>query len=155
MPSSCARHSAHDRHHHLDGARRRHLAPLDEAAQALSLEILEHHVGDALVLVDLVDDDDVLVMARRGGARLAQKAVDELARLGHEELDGHAPPELGVAREVDDAHAAAAELADDLVLANARASGELVAWSRGLDATAPLGVGSLRLVGHGIRRTQF
>ena len=64
---------------------------------------------------------DFLTRAREEGFVVPQKAFDQVARLGEQELDRHAPAQLGVAGEIDDAHAATSELADELVLANAQA----------------------------------
>ena len=58
-----------------------------------------------------------------GGSRLAQKplAHDRVGReMRRQRLDRDAPIELEVAREVDDAHAAAADLALELVLPGER-----------------------------------
>ena len=72
---------------------------------------------------DAMDRDDVRMREPGGRARLAQES---LARLGgarevrRQHLDGDVAVELHVAREVDDAHAAAAELALEGVLAGER-----------------------------------
>jgi hypothetical protein len=89
------------------------------AEKRLALEVLEHHEGLALVLVDLVDDHDVLVVELCGRARLGQEAPRERARGAVEELDRDLPPEPGVAREDHLPHPAAPELADDVVLEDA------------------------------------
>jgi hypothetical protein len=113
---------AHDRDDQLDRAADRELlAALDQLLQRLALQVLEHHEGRLPVLADLVDDDDVLVAAARGRARLDEEALRQLGLRGRQELDRDAATELGVAREVDHAHAALAELADQLVLRDAHA----------------------------------
>jgi hypothetical protein len=118
-----------DRQHELDDARRRDAVAVIELAhqlaQLLALEELEHHERDVLELVDLVDDDDVVVTALRRRARLDEEPIDNLARAGAQELHRDAPPELEIARGIDDAHAAAPELADQLVLLDARAGRKL------------------------------
>ena len=65
--------------------------------------------------------DDVLVLAARRGARLAQEVAGQRRRAGEQQLDRDAPAEPHVAREIDDPHPAAPELANDLVLADPRA----------------------------------
>ena len=80
--------------------------------------------GMPVELVDLVDDDDVLVVAVRGRARLDEEAIGDVARRVEQELDRDAAAELGVARGEHHAHAAAAELADQLVLVDATAFDE-------------------------------
>ena len=66
---------------------------------------------------------DVRMRQRAGGARLAQKALAHDwvgGEVRRQRLDRDEPVELDVAREVDDAHAAAADLALELVLAGER-----------------------------------
>ena len=63
--------------------------------------------------------DDVRVIQRGGGARLAQEArADDLVggQRGRQRLDGHQPLELEVPREEYDPHAPAPDLAEDFVL---------------------------------------
>jgi hypothetical protein len=67
------------------------------------------------VLTHVVDGDDVLVTAVRQGLRLAQEASPGPVPVARHELDGHAAAELDVAGEIDHAHTAAANLADELV----------------------------------------
>ena len=117
MLRSCARTSARTTGTISSTARPgRQLAPARGLPEVRALEVLEHHVRRPLVLVRLVDDDDVLVLAARGGARLAQEVAGQRRRAGQQHLDRHPPAEAHVAREIDDPHAAAAELANDLVL---------------------------------------
>ena len=80
--------------------------------------------GIALVLADLVDGDDVRMVERRGGARLLREAQIVLRTLVEtlgEQLDRDDAAEAGVARPVEPAHAAGAELAQDLEAADVRA----------------------------------
>jgi hypothetical protein len=92
---------------------------LDEPLpQGLSLEVLEREVRAAAVLAGAVDGDDVGVAERGGRARLVEEARDRAAArrcLAAHELEGHAPPEREVAREVDLAHPSARQEAEDLV----------------------------------------
>jgi hypothetical protein len=139
----------HQRGHHrdddLDRAPRRHRAGGEEAGQRLAVEQLQHHVRRALELVDLVDDDDVLVRAARRGPRLDQKAGRELRRVGVEHLERHLAAELEVARNHHPGHAAAAELADDLVVVDARAGRQLLGQTRGARRDRALGVHHRRI----------
>jgi hypothetical protein len=112
---------AHHGHHELDGLRRWELPTvLHELRERRALEELEHHERAAAVLADLVNDDDVLVAAPRGRPGLDDEARGELGVVAAQELDRGLAAELGVARGVDRAHAAATELADDLVLSDPR-----------------------------------
>jgi hypothetical protein len=111
---------AYHRHHELHGAAGRQLAVADELAEGLAFEVLEHHEGHAAVLLDVVDDHDVLVGAARRGPGLEQEALAQGSVGVLQELDGHAAGQLGVAGEVDVAHAAAAELAYQLVVLDDR-----------------------------------
>jgi hypothetical protein len=77
------------------------------------------------VLVHLVNDDDVLVRAARGRPGLDQEAGGELGRVGGQELERHLAAELEIARDHHPGHAAAAELADDLVVLQPRAGPRL------------------------------
>src|SRR6185436_17572838 len=95
-----------------------------ELVERHALQVLEHHVGIAVLLADLVNDDDVLVAAPRGGAGLEDKPRTELGLVVTvEELDRDLAAELGVARGVHRAHATAPELANDLVLSDPHPDG--------------------------------
>ena len=72
----------------------------------------------AVLLAGLVDGHDVRVLERGRHARLALEAPAELRvgrELGHDDLQRHAAAEPAVGGEVDDAHAAAPDLALDVV----------------------------------------
>jgi hypothetical protein len=56
--------------------------------QRLALQVLEHHVGAALELADLVDDDDVLMAAACRGASLEDEALRGVGIRAMQELDG-------------------------------------------------------------------
>jgi len=80
---------------------------------------------DAITLIDLVDRHDVGMRQLRGRARLTQKTIADLGRLRErrwKHLDGDGPIELGVDRSIDDAHAAASDLADDSEVRRERAA---------------------------------
>jgi hypothetical protein len=114
-----------DRHDELDHAAERHAAAGHHLRQLRALDVLEHHVRQAAEQLDLVDHDDVLVAASRGRARFDEKPLGQLRRARAEELHRDAPAEPRVAREIDLAHAAAAELADQLVMLDAQPRREL------------------------------
>ena len=82
----------------------------------------EEHV--AVQLVGAMDGHDVWVRQPPRGSRLAQKPLADdrrpTARCGGKRLDRDAAIELQVAREIHDAHAAAADLALELILAGER-----------------------------------
>ena len=71
------------------------------------------------VLLDRVDGADVRVIERRGGARLALEALEQLAVLGHlrrKKLQRDAAAELGVLGFVHHAHATRAQFVENLVM---------------------------------------
>ena len=87
------------------------VAPLDE---------LHAEVALAVVLADLVDRDDARVVEQRDGLGLVLEppqlgVVGQHAGLDH--LEGDGPVEADLPGLVDDAHAAAAQLLLDLVVA--------------------------------------
>lgn len=76
-----------------------------------------------VVLADAEDGDDVGVAQPSGGPRLAAKPQHFLfgeQRVPGKHLDRHVPIERLLVRLVDDAHPAAANLADDLEVAQVR-----------------------------------
>jgi NADPH-dependent ferric siderophore reductase len=107
---------SHHGEQQLDGAHRGQALAAQQLLERLTLEVLQHHEGPVSALAHLMDDDDVLVAAQRGGARLEDEAPGELGILGVEELDGHAAAQPGVAGQVDRAHASPAQLPDELVV---------------------------------------
>ena len=72
------------------------------------------------MLVDFVDDDDVLVIARRGGARFSEKGLRQRGGTSQERFDRNATSQARVSRQIDDAHSATANLSKDLVVTEAR-----------------------------------
>ena len=122
----CVGERAHDRdHQRRDEARlerRGRLAAALDAiveprAQGLPRHVLEHHVRVLVVLADVVDHDDVLVVAARGDARLGEEPRVVMRAALVQELDRDEPSQPQIARQVDDPHATLADLANDLVLA--------------------------------------
>ena len=93
---------------HAGDLRQRH--PPDVRPQRAALDVLHRDVRRAVVLEVVVHGDDVRVAQRAGDARLAQEALRE-RRVGGVEraelLQRDEAVQVGLAREVDDRHAAA------------------------------------------------
>ena len=93
----------------LDGALEVELALGDQAADGPAFDVLHGNEHRAVGLVDVIDRGDGWMGDGRGGLGLDQEAAfahrvgDEL---GLEKLQGDGPLELGVARPIDDTHAA-------------------------------------------------
>ena len=102
---------ADHRDHELNRPLGRYRFAVHRFAKRHPLQVLEHHERAALVLVDVVNDDDVLVMASRGGARLYQEALGQAGDFAAHELDGHAAAQAQVAGQIDHAHTTPSELA--------------------------------------------
>ncbi len=109
-------------------------AALDLGPEALA--VAKGH-GDehapVLALPDLVDGADVGIVEDRGRLGLVDEALAGLVVVGQlegQELEGHGAPQLDVVGLVDDAHAAAADLAEDTVLARDDSSGQEAAGDR-------------------------
>ena len=122
MPASCADfEGVGELHRHLDQLVGRELPPDQPLLERRSLQQLHDQKRLSLVLTEVVDGADVGVVERRGGARLALKALEGLAVLGHlrgQELDRHLAAEIGVLGLIDDPHAATSQLGDDSVVGN-------------------------------------
>ena len=89
------------------------------AIERLALEQLHREVELPVVLVEVVDRADVRVIERRRGARLAAEALDRLLGrgvAGGRTLSATWRPSFSVLGAIDDAHAARAELVEDLVV---------------------------------------
>jgi hypothetical protein len=76
----------------------------------------EFHCQEPVLLVDLEDGADVGMVQRRGGLRLAQKALAVLQGMGRKKLQRDCTPQLRVFSLVDDTHPALAELLEDAVV---------------------------------------
>ena len=97
----------------------------------------------ALVLADLVDGDDVGVLQGGRGLRLQAETLHVLGSgelAGQDHLDGHDAVKRHLPRLVHDAHAAAAQLAQDLIARNGGQPRRRGAGGRGA------GVGQSRLL---------
>ncbi len=94
---------------------------LDDLLQGMALEILHDDIVDAVLVPDVVDDDDIGVAQSSSGLSFSLEALDELlivAELGWKRLDGHVTVEGWLIGAVDNGHATPPELVDDLVIAN-------------------------------------
>jgi hypothetical protein len=112
-----ARERAQDRDHDLHRAGvRQALAVLGQVGERLAAQELEHDVRRAAVLADLVDHDDVVVLAERGGARLDAEPLGLFGLVRLQELDRDAAAEPDIAGEEHAPHPALADHLDDLVL---------------------------------------
>ena len=106
-------------HHDRAGGGRREAGGGEAIPDGAARELLHHDEAEALALDVVEDRDDVRVGQAGQGARLGGEA---LAHLGlrrerrRQLLDGDAAVEAPVATEVDDAHAAAPDLALDVVV---------------------------------------
>ena len=104
----------------VDDALERHrLALLQELLEVRPLHVLHGDEGDPLLarFDDVVDGDDVRMRQNPGALRLADEACPKLLHLGlvdgvadAERLQRHATADQRIARQVDDAHGALAEL---------------------------------------------
>jgi hypothetical protein len=128
---------ADHRRHQLDGPPRRQRPAAQQARQRIAFQVLEDQVGLAAPLAGVVDDDDVVVGAAGGGPGLDQEALGQLRRPQAQDLERDQPRQPGVAGQEHPAHAAAAELADDLELGDAGASADVV--DRALGTTGDVG----------------
>src|SRR5713101_6349189 len=89
--------------------------PVGERASA---DELEHQVGDAALVAEVVDGEDVRVAEPRDRQSLLLEALAVFLLLGEElgqYLDRHVAVERGVVRLVDGGHAAAPNALDDAV----------------------------------------
>ena len=101
-----------------------HRAPLQPRRQRFALKQLHGEKRIAFVLADLEQLADVWMADRGGGTRLAKEPVaHHRVRRRQDRLDGDRTLQAFVHGFVDDAHAAAADLADDPVTADAVAQG--------------------------------
>ena len=93
---------------------------VNQRGERLAFDKLHGVEMDAPLATDGVDGHDVRVMQLRGGLRFVVKALQMLGVKGGREgqnLKRHAPAQGQLQRFVDNAHAAAADLAHDLEVA--------------------------------------
>ncbi|OFV87790.1 MAG: hypothetical protein A2V74_02040 [Acidobacteria bacterium RBG_16_70_10] len=93
---------------------------VDSLLEVQSLEQLEGHEGRALVLAQLVDDDDVRMLEPGRGARFLHEALagGGIGDPVRHHLEGHVAPDVFVACAVDGSHRTLAELAENAVAAD-------------------------------------
>ena len=85
---------------------------LETLAHGFALDEFRHQEPRGVVIADLVDGQDVGMIERRGGTSLVKKTAEALgidAELAAQDFERHRPPERGIERLVDFAHAAAAQ----------------------------------------------
>ena len=94
---------------------------VDDQLEPLALDELHGVEDDLAVLAHLEDRHDIGVVQPRRGPRLAAEPLQRLAVLGHDagqDLERDPAAERDLLGLVDHAHAAAADLADDPVVAH-------------------------------------
>src|SRR5713101_1397127 len=91
---------------------------LQMSLEGVPLQVVHHIEVQALTFIDLVDRNDIGVSQIGEDASFADELLDGLDRpqLGPQHLDGHGTREGYVAGQVHRSHAAASELAQQLVL---------------------------------------
>ena len=96
-----------------------HRPAVDQMFQRLPAQALHHDEDMSLMLADFVDGADVRMIQRRGGPRLAAKALEGLRILGGivgEKFQRNEAAELRVFRFIDDPHPSATEEFNDAVV---------------------------------------
>ena len=96
-----------------------HRLPGHLLRERLAHQQLHHDEMPALVLLDRVDGADIGMVQGRSRARLALKALEQLAVLGHfgrKKFQRHAAAKLRILGFVHHAHSACADLLDNLVM---------------------------------------
>src|ERR1700722_10365393 len=89
--------------------------------ESVSLQQLHYDEGSSFRFPDVVNRADVRMIERRGCLRLSLESLQRLLILGHffgQELQGHEAREKGVSRFVDNSHATATQLLEDVVVRN-------------------------------------
>ena len=94
--------------------------------QGLTLDVLHHDVRVRPRLSNLVDRADTWMVQRGGSARLSEQLPGAARIAGRaDELECHGSIEARVAGKIDNPHSAAANLADDVVMADRAADHDL------------------------------
>ena len=97
--------------------------PVQKLGQAVAVDEFQGEVRPPFRLADVIDLDDVGMPQAGHGLGFLAKALELLrprVRPGQDHLQGHEPIEPDLPGLVDDTHAAAAELAEDLVIGDHR-----------------------------------
>ena len=113
-------HGGRDRADALDGETPAR-ACIEEVVEAPLLAVLEHHVGDRRVELDVLDADDRGVLESRRELGFAEEPV---AHLAPRDLERDLAPDLLVLREVDDGLPPGSQDGEDLVVPRHVARGE-------------------------------
>src|SRR5262249_16921969 len=109
----------HFAHHARGFGRRKRSACADTFAERLTFDIAHDEEDEAVRLADAMDRNDVRMREAGGHSSFTDEALSCMSlhgEVGGQNLDGDVAIELHVAREIDDAHAATAELALERVL---------------------------------------
>ena len=117
-----ARQALGDLHRQRQNTRHREALALEDGAQLSPFDQLHRDEGDAVGLVDLVDDCDVWVIQCGRGARFLHEAALAFGvgdELGGQDLERDLAFEPGIERPIDDPHPATVDLAQDLEVRNA------------------------------------
>ena len=91
---------------------------LGQIAQLLTADQLHRDEADPVNFVDFVDDGDVRMFERGGGARFLDETLTPVGigdQIRRQDLERDLAIQFDVEGAVDDAHAAPADLVDDLV----------------------------------------
>ena len=89
---------------------------MQPALQRFALEDRHGQEGNAVILIDFMDGDDVVILNRSGQASLAQETFLGLRAgsvLGEHDLESDLAQEPNILGEVDRPHAAVAEFLED------------------------------------------
>lgn len=93
----------------------------DELLKVRPVDEFHHQEMQVLILVDVIGMDNIRVIQRRHGPRLAVEALEGRRVLGHrggQDLNRHAPAHQPMLAQVHQPHAAGAEAVEDLVFAD-------------------------------------
>ena len=107
-----------------DGVEIHRAVVVDDRLQIAPFDVLHHQVMDVAFVIDVVRADDIFVIQPGGGLGLALES-GEIRRIVHaalrQHLDRHTMVHAGMLGQIDAAHAAGAEQAQQLVAAEKEA----------------------------------
>src|SRR5262249_37994781 len=109
----------HFSHHASRFGRRQRTTRANALAERLAFDVAHHEEDETVRFADAVDRNDMRVREAGGHSRFTNEALACMrlhGGMGGKNLEGDVAVELDVAREIDDAHAATAELALKRVL---------------------------------------
>ena len=107
-----------------DGLAYRQGAAIEPSPQRLALDELAHDEGARVEVAEVVDDEDVRMIERRGGSRLGVEPAQTIGvggDLRRQQLQRDRTIELRIVRAIDLAHAAGADPRDDAIAADGAA----------------------------------